>query len=269
MCRTLKVHRSGFYAWCKEPVSNRSKEDQRLYKLIKEFWIQSDGIYGSPRIYLDLREAGEKCGKNRIAKIMNRNNLRALSHLKKPRYKAGRSSIIAKNILEREFTCDGPNQKWVTDITYLRTHEGFLYLAVVIDLFSRRVVGWSMSPSLRKDIVVDALLMAVWKRQPKSEVLIHSDQGSQFGSDDWIRFCASHNLKRSMSRRGNCWDNAVVESFFSALKKERIRKRNFKTRDEAKSEVFDYIEFFYNPKRRHEFLNGISPMEFEKQNIAV
>jgi len=269
MCRVLKVNRSGFYAWSKTPISKRAKEDKRLYGLINNFWLDSDGIYGSPRIYLDLRESGETCGENRVAKIMRMNNIRALSHPRKPRFKSGTVSVVASNHLDREFSCTKPNQKWVTDITYLRTQEGFLYLAVVIDLFSRRVIGWSMSNSLRREIVIDALMMAVWRRQPKKTVLIHSDQGSQFGSDDCIRFCKAHNLKRSMSRKGNCWDNAVVESFFSALKRERIRKRNFKTREQARSEVFDYIEFFYNPKRRHDYLKGKSPVDFEKENIAI
>lgn len=269
MCRVLKVNRSGFYAWRKKPVSDREKEDRRLFDLIKKSWKDSDGCYGSPRIYLDLKELGESCGENRIARIMHSRGLKALQSLRKPRFKTGLVSIQAENHLNREFdNCDNINQKWVTDITYIRTKVGFLYLAAVMDLYSRRIIGWSMGKTLERDLVLNALLMAVWRRRPVKEVLIHSDQGSQFGSDDWIRFCKSNNLKRSMSRRGNCWDNAVVESFFGSLKKERVRKRKYNDREEARSDIFDYIEFFYNRKRRHEHLNGISPVDFEKKLLA-
>jgi putative transposase len=176
---------------------------------------------------------------------MRRHQIKAIRGYKTPRAIVGRPSIIAPNHLNREFTVAHPDQVWVTDITYLRTWQGWLYLAVVVDLYSRKVVGWSMKPSLAKEIVLDALLMAVWRRRPKQRVLVHSDQGSQYGSDAWQRFCKTHNLQTSMSRRGNCWDNAVAESFFSSLKKERIKKRIYKTRDIARSDVFDYIEMFY------------------------
>ena len=157
-----------------------------------------------------------------------------------------------------------PNQVWVTDITYIRTWQGWLYLAVVIDLFARNVVGWSMKPTLSRELALDALLMAVWRRKPAENVIVHSDQGSQYGSDDWPRFCRANSLAPSMSRRGNCWDNAVAESFFSSLKKERIRKRIYKTRDMARADIFDYIEVFYNRTRRHSHLGGVSPEAFEK-----
>ena len=167
-----------------------------------------------------------------------------------------------------------PNQVWVTDITYIRTWQGWLYLAVVIDLFARNVVGWSMKPTLSRELALDALLMAVWRRKPAENVIVHSDQGSQYGSDDWQRFCRANNLAPSMSRRGNCWDNAVAESFFSSLKKERIRKRIYKTRDMARADIFDYIEVFYNRTRRHSHLGGVSPEAFEKaspggQNLST
>jgi len=160
-----------------------------------------------------------------------------------------------------------PNQAWVTDITYIRTWQGWLFLAVVMDLYARNIVGWSMKPSLAKEIVLDALLMAVWRRKPTSSVLVHSDQGSQYGSDDWFRFCKSNNLEPSMSRRANCWDNAVAESFFSSLKKERVKKRVYKTRELARADIFDYIEVFYNRKRRHSHLGGISPEQFEQASF--
>ena len=158
---------------------------------------------------------------------------------------------------------DEPDRVWVTDITYIRTWEGWLFLAAVMDLYSRKIVGWSMKPSLARDLVVDAVMMAVWRRKPKAGVVVHSDQGSQYGSDDWRRFCRDHGLKPSMSRRGNCWDNAVAESFFSSLKKERVRRRIYKTRDEARADLFDYVEMFYNPKRRHSHVGGVSPEAFE------
>lgn len=176
-----------------------------------------------------------------------------------PRTIAGRPSIIAPNHLQREFTVDAPNKAWVTDITYIRTWQGWLYLAVVLDLYARKVVGCAMKASLSRELVMDALLMAVWRRKPDRPVIVHSDQGSQYGSDDFRRFCRAQNLEPSMSRRGNCWDNAVAESFFSSLKIERIRKRIYKTRDLARADVFDYIEVFYNRARRHSHLGGVVP----------
>lgn len=195
---------------------------------------------------------------------MKVNKIKAIRGYKKPRHVAGRPSIIAPNRLNREFTVNRPDSAWVTDITYLRTWQGWLYLAVVIDLHSRKVIGWSMKPTLARELVLDALLMAIWRRKPQRTVIVHSDQGSQYGSDDWQRFCRSHNLEPSMSRRGNCWDNAVAESFFSSLKKERIRKLVYKTRDLARADVFDYIEVFYNKTRRHSHLGGVSPEAFER-----
>jgi putative transposase len=166
--------------------------------------------------------------------------------------------------LQRQFTVQAPDQAWVTDITYIRTWQGWLYLAVVVDLYARKVIGWPMKPTLARSLVLDALLMAVWRRRPQQRVVVHSDQGSQYGSDDWLRFCSSHNLDPSMSRRGNCWDNAVAESFFSSLKKERVRKRGYRTREEARADIFDYIEVFYNRTRRHSHLGDVNLEAFEK-----
>ncbi len=264
MCRILQIARSGFYQWLHKPLSDRAIDDLRLLTLIRASYAASSGVYGAPRVFLDLREVGETCGKHRVARIMRINGIKALRGYKAPRVIRGRPSIIAPNRLEREFTVEQPDYAWVTDITYVRTWQGWLYLAVVIDLFGRKVVGWSMKSSLAKDIVMDALVMAVWRRQPKHKVIIHSDQGSQYSSDDWFRFCRANHLEPSMSRRGNCWDNAVAESFFSSLKKERIKKRIYKTRDLAKADIFDYIEVFYNRKRRHSHLGGISPVAFEQ-----
>ena len=177
----------------------------------------------------------------------------------------GSPAVVADNTLNREFDVDAPAQFWVTDITYLRTREGFLYLAVVIDLFLRRVVGWSMQGRTYTDLPSQAVLMAVWRRKPKTKVQAHSGQGSQFTSYEWQEFLEQHNLTQSMSRRGNCWDNAVAESFFNLLKRERIRRRKYKTRAEARQDVFDYIEFFYNPQRKHVRNGMLSPIDFEQQ----
>jgi putative transposase len=263
LCRILRVHRSGYYAWLKTPRSVRSIEDERLLARIRASFAASGGSYGSPRIFLDLREEGELCGRHRVARIMRHHRIRAVRSYKKPRYVAGRLSVVAPNVLQREFTVEQPDRAWVTDITYIRTWEGWLFLAAVMDLYSRKVVGWSMKPTMARDLVVDAVMMAVWRRKPKAEVVVHSDQGSQYGSDDWRRFCRDHGLTPSMSRRGNCWDNAVAESFFSSLKKERVKRRIYKTRDEARADLFDYIEMFYNPRRRHSHVGGVSPEAFE------
>ncbi|ENW5050876.1 IS3 family transposase [Salmonella enterica] len=264
MCRDLKVARAGFYVWLHNPVSAGEKDNQRLLELIRDSYTLSGGVYGYRRVHGDLREIGEACSRNRVAKIMRKNRIQAIHGYKVPRGTRGRPSVIAPNRVQREFTVVKPNQVWVTDITYIRTWQGWLYLAVVIDLFARNVVGWSMKPTLSRELALDALLMAVWRRKPAENVIVHSDQGSQYGSDDWQRFCRANNLAPSMSRRGNCWDNAVAESFFSSLKKERIRKRIYKTRDIARADIFDYIEVFYNRTRRHSHLGGVSPEAFEK-----
>ena len=263
MCRVLRVARAGFYAWLHEPISDHSREDARLLGLIRDSYSASHGVYGARRIFGDLLEVGEVCGLHRVERLMRANGIRPVRGYKKPRTIAGRPSIIAPNRLQRAFTVDAPNKVWVTDITYVRTWQGWLYLAVVVDLFARKVVGWSMKPSLSRELAMDALLMAVWRRKPAGRVIVHSDQGSQYGSDDFKRFCQANNLEPSMSRRANCWDNAVAESFFSSLKKERIRKRIYKTRDLARADIFDYIEVFYNRTRRHSHIGGVSPEAFE------
>ncbi|WP_155116462.1 IS3 family transposase [Acinetobacter radioresistens] len=264
MCRVLKIARAGYYAWLHEPESGRTIEDKRLLQLIRSSYDASYGIYGYRRITLDLKELGEGCGPNRVLKIMKNNGIAAVRGYKKHKsYGRGRPQIVPPNHLNREFVVNTPNTSWVTDITYIRTWQGWLYLAVVLDLYSRKVIGWSMKPTLARDIVLDALLMAVWRRRPDEPVIIHSDQGSQYSSGDWQKFCQKHNLIPSMSRRGNCWDNAVAESFFSSLKKERIKKRIYKTREMARADVFDYIEMFYNRIRRHSHLDGMSPEAFE------
>jgi len=263
MCRVLRVNRAGFYAWLSKPVSDRAQEDQKLLPRIRGFWQASGGIYGSRKIHRDLKEQGIAVGEKRVARIMREHRIRSLRGYRKPRYRSGKPAVTAPNRLQQQFTTPAPDRVWVSDITYLRTHEGWLYLAAVMDLYSRRIVGWSMQPTLAKELVLDAVLMAVWRRRPKREVILHSDQGVQYGSDDFVRFCRDHRIKPSMSRRGNCYDNAVAESFFSNLKKERVRKKIYPSRDEARADVFDYIEIFYNQHRRHGHLNLVSPAAFE------
>ena len=214
------------------------------------------------RVFLDLREAGETCSKHRVARLMRENNLRALHGYRTRRTATGRPAVAIPNLSQRQFTVTRPNKVWVTDITYIRTWQGWLYLAVVIDLFSRRIVGWATSATIHRELVLDAVLRAARKRKPRTAI-IHSDQGTQYGSDPWKRFCKSNGLEPSMSRKGNCYDNAVAESFFSSLKKERIKKHIYKNRDLATADIADYIDSFYNGSRRHSHLGGVSPEEFE------
>ena len=265
LCRLLQVSRSGYYAWVTRPVSQRARDDARLLGLIRESYEASGRTYGAPRILCDLREVGECVGKNRIARLMKRHKIRAQRGYKPPGVRYTKPAVAAPNRLEQQFAIKKADHAWATDITYIRTYEGWLYLAVVMDLYSRRIIGWSMKATLAKEIVLDALLMAVWRRQPKQDVIIHSDQGSQYSSDDWTRFCQLHGLLPSMSRRGNCYDNAAVESFLGSLKKEKIRRHIFKTRELARAEIFDYIEVFYNRARRHHHLGNISPEAYEQQ----
>jgi putative transposase len=266
MCRVLEIHPSGFYAWLKQPESPRAKEDKRLLGIIKQFWMESGFSYGYRTITLDMKDQGETCGKNRVYRIMKEADIRSQRGYRKHRgFRGGDLNLAAPNTLDREFEVDQPNQSWVTDFTYIRTHEGWLYLTIVLDLFSRQIVGWSMKSSPKADLVIDALLMAIWRRKPEGKVLIHSDQGVQYTCSDWRSFVKDNNMELSMSRRGNCHDNAVAESFFSLLKTERIKRKVYKTRNEARSEIFNYIEFFYNPTRRHGNNDGVSHVEYEKQ----
>lgn len=263
------MNRSGYYAWLTTPKSARMLENELLVERIREFHADSEGTYGSPRIYKDLREAGYNVGENRVARLMRVHKIRVERAYKKPRFrKAGVPSRLFSNLLNREFSVAEPNRVWATDTTYIRTLEGWVFLTVVMDLYSRMVVGWAMRRNNHRDGPMDALFMAVKRRRPTEPVLIHSDQGSQFSSDDWARLCKALRLRPSMSRRGNCWDNAVAESFFSSLKKERTRDRPYPTVAEAKADIFDYIEGFYNRKRRHSTLGQLSPLEFEMRKQA-
>ena len=266
MCRVLGIHPSGFYAWLKRPKSCRDIENERLLGKIKQSWLESGCVYGYRNITIDLKAQGESCGKHRVRRLMKSEGIAAVRGYRRHRgFKGGAELAAAPNRLNREFEVSRPNRIWVTDFTYIRTYEGWLYVTVVIDLFSRKVIGWSMKTSPKSDLVIDALLMAVWRRRPKEKVLIHSDQGVQYTSKDWRDFLRDNNLEISMSRRGNCHDNAVAESFFSLLKKDRVRRTIYKTREFAKAEIFDYIEGFYNSRRNHGTNNGLSPQDYEEQ----
>jgi putative transposase len=266
MCNMLTVHPSGFYAWLKRPFSKRALEDERQIQLLKEAWEGSGKVYGYRKLHDDLQDQGETCCPNRVARLAKMAGIKAqIGYKRRVGIYGGKPSIVVDNTLDRQFDVTAPDTAWVTDITYIKTNEGFAYLAVVIDLYSRRVVGWSMQSRQTTDLVLQALLMAVWRRKPKARVLIHSDQGSQFNSIDWAAFLKQHNLEHSMSRRGNCHDNAVAESFFNLLKRERVRRRTYKTRDDARQDIFDYIEMFYNPQRKHVRNGMLSPINFEKQ----
>lgn len=267
MCRVLQVHPSGYYAWKACPQSHRADDDQRLLGLLKHAWLESGGVYGYRKLALDMRDLGETCSRHRVARLLRCEGLKAQrGYGRRPRVRGGTPAVVAPNLLSQQFTVHAPNKVWVTDITYIRTHEGWLYLATVIDLFSRQVVGWATGSRIDTQLPLDALHMAVWRRRPSETVIVHSDQGCQFTSHEWQRFLASHNLQPSMSRRGNCHDNAVAESFFQLLKRERIRRHIYTTRQEARSDVFSYIEMFYNPIRRHSSADGLSPVEFERRN---
>jgi putative transposase len=273
MCRVLMLHVSGFYAWLKEPLSLRAQEDLRQTALIRQAWTDCGKVYGYRKLHDDLRDQGETCSENRVARLAGLAGIAAqIGYKRRPGRYGGKPAVTVENTLDRQFEVGAPDTVWVTDITYIKTLEGWLYLAVIIDLFSRRVVGWSMQSRITTDLALQALLMAVWRRKPKHRVMIHSDQGSQFTSREWQSFLRQHNRDASMSRRGNCHDNAVAESFFQLLKRERIRRRTYPTREAARQDVFHYIEMFYNPKRKHTNNGLLSPVDFEtrqqKLNVA-
>lgn len=252
MCRNLNVSPSGFYDWKDREPSARAKANERLLSKIKDLHQESDSVKGAPRIWEDLVYDGEACSKNRVARIMSKHGIYGIPQKRKWRRKAsGTRPTGINNLLKRDFQATKTNQKWVTDITYINTAEGFLYLCVVLDLFTGMVVGWSMSHRQDRDMVIQAVLMALWQRSDKSqEVILHSDRGCQFTSDDYQRFLNGHNLVCSMSGVGSCADNAACEGFFGLLKRERVRRRRYMNRQEARSDVFDYIERFHNRRKR-------------------
>jgi putative transposase len=250
MCRCLHVSPSGYYSWRDRPASLRKQSNDRLLTRIRRLHAQSDGVFGSPRMWEELRYLGEPCSRNRVARLMRRDGLRGVPQRRRWQTKqAGTRPDGVQNHLARDFTADEPNTKWVTDITYIRTSEGWLYLSVVLDLYSGRIVGWSMSARQDTQLVLQSVLMALWQRTDRSPVVLHSDRGCQFTSDEYQRFLKGHQLRSSMSAVGSCADNAAAEGFFGLLKRERVNRRQYLTRAEARADVFDYIERFHNPRR--------------------
>ena len=266
MCRAMRVSRSGYHAWRTRPASQRKTDEYRLVRLIEQVQLGSKGTYGSPRVHAVLTGLGENCSKSRVARVMRRNGIRAKT---KRKFKATTDSKhrfpVASNKLNREFNPSVPNQSWAGDITYISTKEGWLYLAVVIDLFSRKVIGWAMEPTLDRALALKALRMAISQRQPGEGLVAHTDRGSQYASNDYQSLLRTYGIICSMSRKGNCWDNSVVESFFGTLKQEHIFFCKFMTRDEARSSTFEWIEGFYNRERLHSTLGYRSPEEYERQ----
>jgi len=265
MCEALGVSRSGFHAWLTRAPSQRARNDDEIGARVRASHVGSYRTYGARRVWHDLLAEGISCGLHRIERLMRQQGLRARPRRRGLPKDHGERSVIAGNVLDRQFTADRPNQKWVADFTYIWTAEGWLYVAAVIDLFSRRVVGWSMSDTMTAQLVTDALIMAIWRRGKPDALLHHSDQGSQYTSEQFQRLMADNGVTCSMSRSGNVWDNAAMESFFSSLKTERIGKKVYRTRAQAKADVFDYIECFYNPTRRHSTLGYLSPIDFEME----
>ena len=264
MCRVLQVSRAGYYAWCQRPPAPRTLKDQTLALEVAAIHAESRGRYGSPRVHAELRERGQRTARKRVARLMRAAGLCARERRRfRCTTDARHGMAIKSNLLARRFAVPAPNCGWVTDITYLWTMEGWLYLAVILDLFSRRVVGWAVSERLERGVALDALQMALTDRQPPQGLLHHSDRGSQYASHEYQQLLAAHGVLSSMSRKGNCWDNAVAESFFATLKLELVYQSHWRTRTQARSEVFEYIESFYNRQRRHSALGYLCPHEFE------
>lgn len=260
MCRLLKVSPSGYYDWRERAPSEQAQDNARLSRRIAEIHRDSDGVFGSPRIWEELRYEGETCSLNRVARLMKLNEIAGIPAVRQWRKrKSTTRPAHVLNHLERDFTASAPDVKWVTDITYIRTGEGWLYLAVVLDLFGGVVVGWSMSASMEKQLVVQAVLMAIWQKAHDEPVILHSDRGSQFTSREYQKFLADHGIISSMSAVGSCYDNAAAESFFGLLKRERVNRRRYATRAEARSDVFDYIERFYNQRKKRKLENLNQP----------
>lgn len=266
MCHVLGVQRSGYYAWKGRGLSRRRREDQALREAIREEFQTSRKTYGSPRIYRSLRDNGTGCGRHRVARLMQQAGLVARSKRKKRPITTQRQAGMtpAPNRLNQQFSCTAPNQKWVSDFTYIETAQGWLYLAVVLDLYSRRVIGWSMSPTMDTALVLSALQMALLDRQPPAGLLHHSDQGSQYTSDAYLGCLHEAAFLLSMSRVGNCYDNAVMESFFSTLKTECVIEI-FASHALARTSIFEYLEVWYNRKRLHSTLDYCSPVNFEQK----
>lgn len=269
LCEALDVSRSSFHAWLNRSPSARARHDEVLVTKIDRSFKGSDRTYGARRVWHDVLAEGLSCGLHRVERLMRENGLRARPRRRGLPKDTGERAAVSDNLLDRAFEASAPNQKWIADFTYIWTAEGWLYVAAVVDLFSRRVVGWAMKAEMTAQLVTDALIMAIWRRGKPDSLLHHSDQGSQYTSEQFQRLMADHGITCSMSRSGNVWDNAAMESFFSSLKTERTARKVYRTRDDARADVFDYVERFYNPRRRHSTLGYLSPIEFEEQAMLA
>ena len=266
MCEVLQVSRSGYYAWLKRPESQRSRENKQLVKQIEDIHEQSRQTYGSPRVHDKLKDQGVCCSKNRVARLMQQHGIAVEKKRKFVRTTDSNHSLaVAPNRLDQCFEADRPDAVWTADITYIWTKQGWLYLAIVLDLFSRRIVGWSMAPTLERTLVVDALLMAITARNPGQGLIHHSDRGSQYASYDYQKALQQKGIEGSMSRRGNCYDNAPTESWFATLKRELVYRTNYTTHAEARQDIFEYIEVWYNRQRKHSAIGYKSPVAYEEQ----
>ncbi len=266
MCRLLRISPSGYYAKQRRGLSARAKANAQLVQEIHAIYTEHDGVYGSPKVWQELQTRGQSCGQHRVARLMKREGLQGIPSRKRwRRRKSGDRPQDVTNHLARDFEAATPNTKWVTDITYIRTAEGWLYLAVVLDLFSRQVIGWAMQPHLGRELAIQAVLMAMGQRPTAEVVVLHSDRGTQYTADEFQAFLKTYGIVSSMSGVGNCYDNAVAESFFGLLKRERVHRRRYQTRAEARTDIFDYIERFYNRQRQHSYTKGLSPKAFAKQ----
>ena len=271
LCGALGVSRGGFYEWLNRSPSRHEQVDRQLLAQVRASFEQSDGTYGSSRVWRDLRAWGHPCSRERVARLMREAGLQGRRRRRRLPGDAGvrSASSVAPNLLDRQFEASGPNQRWVADFTYIWTAEGWLFFAAVLDLFSRRIVGWSASHSMTAQLVADALIMAVWRRGRPTSLLHHSDQGSQYQSEAFQRLLAELGIVCSMSRSGDVWDNSAMESFFSSLKTERVNRRVYASRDEARADVFDYVERFYNRRRQHSTLGYLSPAAFEDATASA
>ena len=268
MSRLLRVSRSGYYDWCQRGESARSRRDRELTQYIRRLHLESNGVYGARKIHRELLDMGELCGRHKVARLMRKAGLKGCPK-RRFRVTTRRGGAPASNLLEQNFTATTMNERWASDITFIWTRQGWLYLAVVMDLYSRRIIGWSMSRRINRHIVVNALNMALGQRRPGEDLIHHSDRGSQYLSDDFQDLLKRNSITCSMSDKGSCYDNAVVESFFALLKRERVRRRTYKTREEATADIFDYIECFYNRKRSHTYLDYLSPVQYENQAMRT
>ena len=266
LCEALEVSRGGYYSWLSRPRSQRARDDRQLLTLIRAVYRQNRRSYGSPRVYVELQDEGIRCGRHRVARLMRQDRLQARPRRRfKSTTQSAHTYAVAANELQRQFQVAAPDTCWAADITYIWTQEGWLYLAVLLDLCSRRIVGWAVSDRLTEELTLKALDQALAQRRPRAGLLHHSDRGSQYAARAYRQRLARHGLRASMSRRGDCWDNAPVESFFSSLKTELFAARQPPaTRQQARRELFDYIEVFYNRKRRHSSLGYLSPSRFEE-----